>query len=273
MRIYRDEFRRLFYISFGVFLFILFFQPFPLEMLDYEYRLMFVSGFGALTFFLSVVVLIFLPLSIPKWIDTSEGLSEPPFLLNLLLFILMITAYVFYIRYVGNISLSLYILFKILLVNLFPLILLLILYKNISLERDIQVLQHQNKSYYTELQKYIEVKDELEIEILSDNKSENLALKLHDIVYIKSADNYIEIYYLSRNAINKKLIRTTLKNIEKQLAAYNHFIRCHRRSIVNVKHIEKLIRNYSGYHLQLKYFNELIPVSRQYLLLVKGFLE
>lgn len=242
-------------------------------MLDYEYRLMFVSGFGAITFFLSIAVLILFPLSVPKWFDTSDGLSEPPFIINLLFLVLMITSNAFYIRYVGSTTLTLYILFKIFLVSLVPLILLLILYKNISLERAVRILQKQNKLYFSELQKHIVLKNEDEIEILSENKSDNLKLRSEDLVYIKSADNYIEVFFLSNNTIIKKLLRTTLKNIETQFVDHKNFIRCHRTSIVNGMHIEKLIRNYSGYHLQMKNFEELIPVSRQYLLLVQGKLS
>lgn len=233
---------------------------------------MFVSGFGAITFFLACIVLIFLPLSIPKWFDTSDGLSEPPFILNIVLLVLVVTSFAFYIKYVGNVPITLYIMFKVALVCMLPLIILLILYRNMSLERIILVLQKQNKSYFSKLEKYEIIDEEEEIEILSDNKSDRLQILHHNIVAIKSADNYIQIYYLENKILEKKLIRNTLRNIELQFVDHKSFIRCHRTSIINELYIDKLIRNYSGYHLQMNYLEDLVPVSRQYLMIVKEML-
>lgn len=241
-------------------------------MLNYDSRLMFVSGFGAITFFLACIVLIFLPLSIPKWFDTSEGLSDPPFILNIILLVLIVTSFAFYIRYVGNVSITLYIMFKVVLVCMLPLIILLILYRNMSLERTILVLKKQNKSYFLKLEENEIIEEEEEIEILSDNKSDRLQLLHHNIIAVKSADNYIQIYYLENEILEKKLLRNTLINIELQFADHKSFIRCHRTSIINELYIDKLIRNYSGYHLQMSYLEELVPVSRQYLVIVKEIL-
>ncbi len=241
-------------------------------MLDYDYRLMYVSGFGAITFFLACTVLIFLPLSIPKWFDTSNGLSEPPFILNILLLLMIATSYAFYIRYVGNVPITLYILFKVVLVCMLPLIILLILYRNMSLEKTILVLQKQNKSYFLKLEENEIIEEEEKIEILSDNKSDRFQLLHNNIIAIKSADNYIQIYYLENKTLEKKLLRNTLRNIELQFIDHKSFIRCHRTSIINELYIDKLIRNYSGYHLQMSYLEESIPVSRQYLTNVKEIL-
>ncbi|HEY3389606.1 MAG TPA: LytTR family transcriptional regulator DNA-binding domain-containing protein, partial [Prolixibacteraceae bacterium] len=60
-----------------------------------------------------------------------------------------------------------------------------------------------------------------------------------------------------------------LKNIEQQLKPYPNFIRCHRICIVNTYYIEKLNRKFSNYWLTIKGSEELIPVSRQYLLKLK----
>jgi len=266
----RDEFGRLFVLSFGVFLFILFFQPFPLEQLDYNNRLLFVTGLGVVYFLVACLILILLPFSTPKWFRISEWESGPPFLLISMLLVFTVTAFAFYIRYVGKAELSLYIMFKMVLVCLLPLIILLILYKNKSQAIVIDILQEQNKYYISKIRDFDQIGLEEEIDIISNNKSEKLTLKYKNILYIKSADNYIEIHYLENDMVEKKLIRNTLKNIESQLANQHHFIRCHRASIVNVLYIDKLVHNYGGYSLQLNHLEEKIPVSRQYLIQVKN---
>ncbi len=265
----KEELGRLFILSFTVFLFILFFQPFPLEMLDYNNRLLFVTGFGAITFILSCIIFILLPGSFPKWFKVSEWESEPPFLLRFFFIIFTTTAFAFYIRFVGMVPMTLYITFKILLVCLLPLIILIILNKIKSFERLINTLRDQNKYCISQLREYEKNGGDEKIEIISENKSDRLNLKLNLIVAIKSADNYIEIFYLRNNLIEKKLLRNTLKNIELQLVKQKHFIRCHRTSIVNIMHIKELTKSYSGYSVKMNNLEDKIPVARQYLVLIK----
>ena len=265
----RDEIGRLFILSFGVFLFILFFQPFPLKQLDFNNRLLFVTGFGAITFIVACTILIVLPLSIPKWVKTRNWESGPPVFLTILLLVSTVTAFTFYIRYVGKAPLTLYIVFKVVLVCLLPLLILIILYKNKSLAQVVEILQEQNKYYISKVGEFEKIGVEEEIDIISNNKSDKLTLKYKNIIFIKSADNYIEIFYLENDLVEKRLIRNTLKNVESQLANQNNFIRCHRASIVNVMYIDKLVGTYSGYSLKMSCFEEKIPVSRQYLMQVK----
>jgi LytTr DNA-binding domain-containing protein len=269
----KEESGRLFMISFGVFLFILFFQPFPLEMLTYDNRLLYVAGFGGITFFSACIILILLPFSNAKWFKTSDWESGPPLILSIFLLILNATAFGFYIRFVGKSPLSLYIMFKVVLVCLLPVLILVILYKNKSLERVIVFLQKQNKSYITKIREIEKNGEDKQIAIYSGNKAEKLSLKYKDIIFIKSADNYIEVHYLENSSVEKKLIRNTLKDIESQFTHHSNFIRCHRTSIVNMAFAEKLTRNYSGYNLKLRKLQNEIPVSRQYLIIVKEILS
>jgi len=266
---FKNEMSRLFFISVGVFLFILFFQPFPLDTLNYNNRLLYVTGFGGITFLLGFIVFVFLQLFFPKWFKISEWESGPPLFLNILLLTLSVTAYVFYVRYVGNSPISLYIIFKIFLVCLLPIIILIILYKNKSLELVITVLRDQNKLYLLKIKDFEKNGVEEKVDIFSENKTDKITLKLKNIVSIRSADNYIEVYYMNKNQVEKKLIRNTLKNINTQLSYKRGFLRCHRTSIVNIMYVENLIRNYSGYSLKMSCFDDEIPVSRQYLIPVK----
>jgi DNA-binding LytR/AlgR family response regulator len=75
--------------------------------------------------------------------------------------------------------------------------------------------------------------------------------------------------YQEGNEVKKKMIRNTLKNVEQQLRDFNNFIRTHRTSIVNIQNIDKLHKNFNTYWLSLVNTIETIPVSRQYLMVVK----
>lgn len=265
----RDELIRIFIISFSIFLFILFFQPFPLEMLDYNNRLLYVIGFGTIIFVLSSIIYIILPITFPGWFRMTDWENGPPLSLNLLLLVLGVASFSFYIRYVGKNHLDLYIIFKTVLVCLLPMLALSILYKIKSLERIISGLQQRNKQYREMLNTFEKVEEDREIVFGGTHTTEKLILKLKNILTLRAADNYVEIIYLDNDRTEKKLIRNTLRNVEEKLIDSPDFIRCHRASIVNINQIDKLVRSYSGYSLKLKRLEEPIPVSRQYLIQVK----
>lgn len=100
------------------------------------------------------------------------------------------------------------------------------------------------------------------VEITSENKKENLVLKVCDIMYITSADNYVDVYFLDEGVIKSKLIRTSLKSARENLKLYTAFYRCHRAWIVNLDQVKRVTGNSQGYRLILNYGDVEIPVSR-----------
>jgi DNA-binding LytR/AlgR family response regulator len=100
------------------------------------------------------------------------------------------------------------------------------------------------------------------VEIISENKKENLVLKVCDIIYITSADNYVEVYFLDDGIVKSKLIRTSLKAVRENLKLYTAFYRCHRAWIVNLDQVKRVTGNAQGYRLILNFGDVEIPVSR-----------
>ena len=255
-------------ISFGLFLFILFFQPFPLNAFDFNDRLLFVAGFGAIVFTIMLLVgAVFL------WIiDKSKNGDEniiSSYLNGFIVLALCSVAFAFYLRYVGSVSISFYIMFKVVLSCLVPPVVL-------KLYDIYQGLIQQNKSLVSErklIQKRIEKFEEdilnKSIEFISETNNEKLTLLVSEVVFIQSANNYVEVAYLDGENVRKKLIRNTLRNIELQIRPYSNFIRCHRTCIVNIHYIEKLIQDYGNHWIKLKEYDVKIPVSRQYLLKIR----
>ncbi len=91
-----------------------------------------------------------------------------------------------------------------------------------------------------------------------------ISLLLSNILYIESADNYIEIYYLDENLVKTTLIRNTLKTIE-NLFKNSMLKRCHRSYIVNVEKIKLAERKSGKLYLHLINIKSVIPVSRNYI--------
>lgn len=256
-------------IGFGVFLFVLFFQPFTIERFDFNDRLLFVAGLGAIVFVMLAIVRISF-----RWCSTKDSQSnyDPVFISYLSGFLLLAlnsVAFAFYLRYVGFVNISFYSMFKVVLICLAPPVILRLYDVLKELKQQNESLINEKDNIQKEVEKYEEDYLNKSIEFESENNSENLTLLIADIAFIKSADNYVEIVYREDNQFKKQLIRNTLKNIEQQIKPYSNFIRCHRICIVNKLYIKKLSRNYNNHWLILSGYHERIPVSRQYLIKLK----
>jgi DNA-binding LytR/AlgR family response regulator len=272
VRLINEKLGLLLSISFSIFLFVLFFQPFPLDKFDFNNRLLFMAGFGAIVFLLMVLVQFVFPWLLHNYYQSNDGPAFISLLNGFIIMALSSVAFTFYLRYVGSVSISFYIVFKIVLICLAPPVVL-------SLYDVIKELRVQNESLILEkknIQKQIEQYEEdnlnKSIEFVSENNTENLSLLVAEVALVKSADNYVEIVYKEGDDLKKKLIRNTLKNIEQQIKPYSNFIRCHRICIVNRHYIERLNKSYSNHWITVKGFHEQIPVSRQYLLKLKEIL-
>ncbi len=256
-------------ISLGIFLFILFFQPFALEKFDFNNTLLFVAGFAGIIYIFTFLLRIVFPFLIRKMDQDGSVQITTSSLEGLIILALSSVALTFYLRYVGSVHVSFYIVFKVVLICLVTPIAL-------KIYDVIKGLMRQNESLVSErknIQKQIEkIEDEnlnKSIEFISETGSDNLTLLVAEVVFIQSADNYVEIAYMDAGSLKKTLIRNTLKNVELQIRPYSNFIRCHRTCIVNMHYIKKLNHDYSSYWLTLKGYDEKIPVSRQYLLKLK----
>lgn len=98
-----------------------------------------------------------------------------------------------------------------------------------------------------------------------DEKGENkLSLSSNSLIYIESADNYVEINYVSQNKINKFLLRNSMKRMEEILVGTN-VCRCHRSFIVNMEHVTAMRRNADELEMEFRIPEiKKIPISKTY---------
>ena len=269
---FKDDLRLLLSISFGVFLFVLFFQPFPLDEIDFNNRLLLIAGLGTIVFIFMVLVRFFVHWLKQKYEQSTSEYGLSTFMGGFIILVLSSVAFAFYLRYVGSVRISFYIMLKIILICLVAPVALWQYdsFKELRLQNSI--LLHEKEIIPVKVEKQEDEYINKNIEIISENNGENLNILVANIAFIKSADNYIEIVYRDGDVFRKKLLRNTLKNIEQQLRPYPNFTRCHRICIVNIHYIEKLNRNYSNHWLNLKGFDERIPVSIQYVMKLKELL-
>lgn len=71
-----------------------------------------------------------------------------------------------------------------------------------------------------------------------------------DILYFKSEDNYIFLYYKNDQEVKKELIRNNLKKLEQDLDLPN-FIRIHRSYMINTQNLISILRTSQGYKVRM----------------------
>jgi DNA-binding LytR/AlgR family response regulator len=111
---------------------------------------------------------------------------------------------------------------------------------------------------------HVDKSDDQIIKILDEKQNIKIAIEPEKLLYIKNADNYVEIFYSYNDGILKELVRTSLKRLEKELEQFR-VVRCHRSYMVNLKNISFSKKTRQGLRLELKDKNTpLIPVSKNY---------
>ncbi len=101
--------------------------------------------------------------------------------------------------------------------------------------------------------------------LLGTNKLDSLQVSTSQIVCALGAQNYVEVHYLLQGKMNKKLLRTTLKEIKQ---AVPDLIQVHRSNLINKEHFSHWIGSNSISLLGLE-----IPVSKNYREILKSQLE
>lgn len=256
-------------ISFGVFLFILFFQPFPMDGEDFNNHLLLISGYSVILYLIIVVVRVLSSLIFELNRDIDGDSIFPEYFNAFVIFLLSAVAFAFYGYFAAGIGFSFTVAIRTVILCLFPPV-ILSLYDNFrNLKKRNEELVTEKKNIQKQVEKFEEDILNKTIDFTSDTNNESLSLTVNEVVYIKSSDNYVEIVYRDFDTFKKKLLRNTLKNIELQIRQYSNFIRCHRTCIVNVHFIERLHRSTGNQWLSIKGNDIKLPVSRQYLLSVQ----
>ena len=114
-----------------------------------------------------------------------------------------------------------------------------------------------------------EIDRELDKAVLlkSSLKKESFLVVLADVIYIKSEDNYVNIYYKEEGQVKKKVMRNTLSSVHEQI---DHMIRVHRSYVINPNYIISLEGNAQNGSVHLQYINDAVPVSKTYFDRVKS---
>ncbi len=100
----------------------------------------------------------------------------------------------------------------------------------------------------------------------TDDKGElKLSVRTDCIYYLEASDNYINIYYRSKEAVEHFLLRSSMKK-QDELLSQRGFVRCHRSYMVNFSKVALLRKDKNGPYLDLGESGiKEIPISKTYL--------
>jgi DNA-binding LytR/AlgR family response regulator len=102
------------------------------------------------------------------------------------------------------------------------------------------------------------------VTISDENGKVAVNMPLRHILYFKSEDNYILLYYKYENELKKELIRTNLKKLEQELTQPS-FVRIHRSYMINSQNLLSAIRTPKGYQVRMDAESQHhLPVSATY---------
>ena len=103
------------------------------------------------------------------------------------------------------------------------------------------------------------------ITLFDNNGVMKLSITASNLYYIESDDNYIKVWYRDNDGVLKQyMLRCKLKTVEDSFAD-SDLVRCHRKYIVNMNHVEMLYRLKESYELRLDIEGmDPIPVTKTY---------
>ncbi|MBS1557396.1 MAG: LytTR family transcriptional regulator [Bacteroidetes bacterium] len=102
------------------------------------------------------------------------------------------------------------------------------------------------------------------VEIKDENGKTVISVDAKSVLYFKSEDNYVFVYYKLDDEVKKELIRTTLKRLEQELDTAA-FVRIHRSYMINTLNLVAATRAANGYRVVIdSTLKATFPVSSTY---------
>lgn len=253
----------IFFISLGVFLFLIIFQPLDMNKLSFEDKVISLAGIVIVTFVSLSINLLFVPSVFSKFLNSERWVIWKEVLWNIWILFTISGGYVLYYTILGLALFDVGVgtVIKIPLLGTLPITFL------ISTNQDrLRKLYRKNAQ---QLNHRIEIKHalpNLEVVFESEYQKDTLTVKVSHIINVSSAGNYVEVFWFDdAQIVKKQMVRTSLQKVELLLAPYTFIYKCHRSHLININFVEKVEGNYQGYRVYLDNGNLPIPISRNYI--------
>jgi LytTr DNA-binding domain len=269
---WRSNLRRNAIIGCFVAFFLITFEPFGTEKWHDAYKVIKLMGYGVVAF-IGPTLLLWLLFQWQKkdnieknWIVAKEiGF-------NVMVVLSIAFGNMLYGSALGLTSLSLAnfvgFIFTVLVIGVFPISVGIILrYNQLKMRNEInaKILSDNVEQYQKNEQ--VANNDNVTTEIvtlIAENEKDVITLKINELLYIESADNYVQVVFLKNGKIQKELLRGSMKRFENQLSGFANIARTHRSFIANLNHNTGISGNAQGYRMTIAHSEVIIPIARNY---------
>lgn len=249
------------FISLGILVFLLIFQPIEISSFTTKEIFFLVTGIAVSTFLVLTINLIVLPSLFANVFNSSKWDIKREIAWNVwILLAISSSDMLFYSKLFGVIDIGFPDVGRIIFLGFLPVAVLIIINQDRLLRSNLKSAQLLNK-------RLLERKEQNEklVHFVSEYKNDEITLKPSTLFLIKSADNYIELYYEREGLLQKHTVRSSLKNIEITLHDFDYLFRCHRSYIININHIKEIQGNSQGYKLYFENLDFPVQVSQKYI--------
>ncbi|MEA3496841.1 MAG: LytTR family transcriptional regulator DNA-binding domain-containing protein [Bacteroidota bacterium] len=250
----------IFVISLIIFVFLILFQPFDLSSLQNTDKIYLIIGLCVVTFISLSINLLFLPAIAPKIFIYREWNIKKEIFWNIWILFTVGTGYFFYFQIIDLFKINFYVILKIIGISIVPISVIV----TANQERLLKVYLKKANELTEKLTKKKSIFEE-KVHFKSKYQKDHLIIKINSLLFVRSANNYIEVFWEENNSVKNQLVRSSLLTAENILAVYDFITKCHRTSIVNTNHILKIEGDSRGYKLYFKDVDFAIPVSRNYI--------
>ena len=252
-----------FFVSLALSIFLYFFQPFELNMVSSKQKFIFSSLIGLITFSVLTFNLWVIPSYFSKVFDAEKWTVWKEIIWNTWLITSVGLAYYLFLKIMKLELLTGIQFIKLILLSVIPISLFVIINQNRLLKLNLTDAHMLNKKLMQKLKKIPRQVT------FSSEYNESLTVDPEKILVIRSAGNYIEIYFLHDSKLLKKMMRMTLKKAESLLSQFAFIVRTHRSFLVNIHYITHVLGNSQGLKLSIQHIDYTVPVSRNYITRLK----
>ena len=253
----------------GVFVsvFLLIFRPFGSGVYILESRAWVLWGYGFVTFFILLVNMLVWPAVFPGFFNETKWNVAKGIGFQFWHIISIGAANLLYAAFIGGTKIRLLAVpgffLQALAVGFFPITIGIFSIQSILLKKYAESTRRLNDSILSLESRTAEAEKNPQIVAFSSEGGKvEVEIRPQDLLFIKSVDNYVEIYRTDNGQIKRIFLRSSLKRIEQDLKDHAFLFKCHRAFMVNVNNISRIAGNSQGYHLIFKGIEFVIPVSR-----------
>ena len=249
----------IFFISVGVPLVLFLLQPFDISLLPKREKSFLIIGFGVITFLALSLYLLFIPSLLPKKFTSSKWNVKKEIFWNLWILFTILTGYFLYCKTLNVLEFDFNMVIMLILTSIIPITALIIINQNRMLRSRFRLANEINKKLEESRSKQEKI-----VYFNSDYQKDSLAIKVNSLLIIRSANNYIEVFWKEKEAVKNQMVRCSMVYAEEILRDYKFVMKCHRSYIVNINYIDRFEGNLQGYKLYFENINFPIPVSKNF---------